>query len=406
MKGFNSVQIIKFILIVFRLLCLLLSYLFIRKIAFQSHPFQKFVFIFLCAGTVILIIFAIFRCSKKLLFVFFSVEYFLVLIYPYFVPHIEILEFIWIPEILFAMAVFLPGAVYIVLMFFMGIPGSIFFSYGYSIEMMFTVHETIFPFRAVAFPFYLFFTFASSLLCCNFILAEMREKNIKSLRTLNEQLNKINHSVSEKIFSLQNETTIEERKRISKEIHDTAGYVFINLIMMLQAASAVFYKDKKKAETLINDARDYAERGINEIRHILRNIREYKPVKISLQNEINNIALAFSRATEVNIDINYGNWPGSISDNIDSFFLSFIQESLTNALKHGHASSISISCWKKENLYIMTINDNGSGVALPVKKGIGITALEDFVSRYNGDVRIRSDITGFSIQVSFTVAFK
>jgi signal transduction histidine kinase len=304
------------------------------------------------------------------------------------------------------MAIFLPGAGYIFLLLLMGIPGSIFLSYGYSKEIMLTIHGTIFPFHAVAFPYYLFFTFASCLLCCNIILAERREKNIKSLRTLNEQLNKINHSVSEKIFRLQNEIAIEERKRISKEIHDMAGYVFINLIMMLQAASAVFYKDTKKAETLINDARDYAERGINEIRHILRNIRDYTPVKISLQNEINNIALAFSRATEVNININYGNWPGSISDNIDSFFLSFMQESLTNALKHGHASSISISCWNEENVYTMTIIDNGSGAVLPIKKGIGITALEDFVNRYNGDVRIRSDITGFSIQVSFPVALK
>jgi signal transduction histidine kinase len=330
----------------------------------------------------------------------------MVLIYPYFEPHIEILEFIWIPEILFAMAVFLPGSVYIVLMLLMGIPGGIFFSYGYSKEIMLTIHMTIFPFCAVAVPYYFFFTFVSCLLCCNFILAEKREKNIQSLQMLNKQLNKINDSVSEKIFRLQNETTIEERKRISKEIHNTAGYVFINLIMMLQAASAVFYKDTKKAETLINDARNYAERGINEIRHILRNIRDYTPVKISLQNEINNIALAFNKATEVNININYGNWPGSISDNIDSFFLSFMQESLTNALKHGHASSISISCWHKENLYTMTIIDNGSGAALPIKKGIGITALEDFVSRYNGDVRIRSDITGFSIQVSFPIVLK
>ena len=146
--------------------------------------------------------------------------------------------------------------------------------------------------------------------------------------------------------------------------------------------------------------RDYAERGINEIRHILQNIRSYAPTRISLQNEIHKLGSAFSRATEVKIDFNYGNWPKTISENIDSLYLSFIQESLTNALKHGHATSISISCLINNNSYFMSVTDNGRGATLPIKKGIGITALEDVVSLYSGSVILKSDRAGFSIQVS------
>jgi signal transduction histidine kinase len=281
----------------------------------------------------------------------------------------------------------------------MGIPGCIFLSYGYSENIVLTLGELSLPFYIAVIPYNFFITFLSIVLCYSYIQSQKREKYIKSLEILNDQLNEINHSVSQKIFSLENDSTNEERKRISKEIHDTAGYVFVNLIMMLQAASAVFNKDSKKAESLINDARDYAERGINEIRYILHEIRNYAPKRISLQNEMYSIGKAFNRATEVEVNINYGNWPQTFLKNVDSFFLLFIQESLTNALKHGHASSISISCWKNEHSHTITISDNGMGTTLPIKKGIGITALEDMVNRYNGYILIRSDETGFSIQV-------
>ena len=224
--------------------------------------------------------------------------------------------------------------------------------------------------------------------------------DIITIEIQNNQLNKINRAITQRIFHLENDYANEERKRISKEIHDTAGYVFVNLIMMLQAASAIFYKEPERAKNLIDDTRDYAESGINEIRHILRNIRNYTSKPISLQNEIYSTGNAFSRATDVEIKINYGNWPITFSDKIDSFYILFMQESLTNALKHGHANSISISCWRNEIVHTMKITDNGIGTTLPVKKGIGITALEDAVSYYNGTIKIKSDSSGFSIQVS------
>jgi signal transduction histidine kinase len=276
--------------------------------------------------------------------------------------------------------------------------------YGYYQKLVIAVNESSYPFQLLIIPYYFSVTLSAVMLCVYFIRNKKRDEYIKSLETLNNQLNNINHSVSQKIFSLQNVTSNEERKRISKEIHDTAGYVFVNLIMMLQAASAVFYKDSKKAENLINDARNYAERGINEIRHILRKIHNYTPVRISLQNEIYDTGTAFSRATGVEININYGNWPHSFADNIDSFFLSFMQESLTNALKHGHASSISISCWGDEYFHTMSITDNGTGIKMPIKKGIGITALEDEVNRYHGRIVIKSECAGFGIQVSIPIS--
>jgi len=335
---------------------------------FHGNIIQIVINIYLYACTIFFIFFTIFKYNKKHVLVVLVIEYFLILIYPYYEPHNILLEFIWIPQILFTLAVFIPHIISIFLILLLGIPGSIFLSYGYNHGIKLIIGDISYDFHMLAFPFYFIIAFLIDVLCLYFIISQNKEKYIKSLEVFNEHLNKINRSISNKIFRLENDTTIEERKRISKEVHDTAGYVFINLIMMLQAASAVFHKDTPKAESLIIDARNYAERGINEIRHILRDIRDYSPPRISIQNEIFNIGIAFNKTTDVKVNIDYGNWPFTFSENIDSFFLSFMQESLTNALKHGHASSVSVSCWKNDFYYAMSVRDNGIGANLPIKR--------------------------------------
>jgi signal transduction histidine kinase len=147
------------------------------------------------------------------------------------------------------------------------------------------------------------------------------------------------------------------------------------------------------------DARDYAERGINEIRHVLRNIRE-PPVSLSLQNEFFNIGDIFQKATGTSVAIHYGTWPRSFSPVVDSFFTSFMQEALTNAIKHGHATEIVIDCQEVDGSIAMTITDNGLGAKFPLQKGIGISSLEDFVFQYGGKVDIQSGKDGFKIKVS------
>jgi signal transduction histidine kinase len=233
---------------------------------------------------------------------------------------------------------------------------------------------------------------------------EKTEERCRSLKVDYKTLGEVNNAISQRIYSLINDTTQKERDRISKDVHDTAGYVFINLIMMLEAASVVIFRDTEKSKKLVNDARNYAEKGINEIRHILQDIRNYTPGVISLQNEFFNIGDSFQKATDVNIDIHYGPWPASFSNNIDSFFISFMQESLTNALKHGHAGIVSVNCWISSEYYGMTVTDNGAGADLPVKKGIGITAMEDVAVELGGNISIKSD-TGFRISVFIPIAY-
>ncbi|GHT63991.1 two-component sensor histidine kinase [Spirochaetia bacterium] len=360
-------------------------------------------FVFLLFLAVGMFMHLLFFNNLPFIFGLIMLDYFAVLLYQYYAPHYIFMEVLWMPQILTAIALIVPAPFSVPFTFLLGVPCSLLLSYGFCYNIAINIGGHEYPYYIASLFYYVPVTVLSTAIGrMSFYTKKLRERT-NALENINLKLEKINRQVTDKMFSLQNDTTLEERKRISKEIHDTAGYVFINLIMMLQAASAILYKDIGKAEKLINDARDYAERGINEIRHILRNIRDYMPAEISLQNELFDIGESFRKATDVALTIEFGNWPASFSNELDSFFKSFMQEALTNALKHGHASAITIMCWDNASRVSMRVSDNGEGMNSSIKKGIGISAIEDFLNQHKGTLIIQSDNTGFKITASISL---
>jgi signal transduction histidine kinase len=385
---------------IYRLLCLAVTLFVINNLRNETISFNQYYLWFFAYLSIGSIFFFLGKKDHLLFFHLLLYDYIVVLLFQYFYPHIIILELIWMPVLVLLAATVLPVPVNFIFSGIMGIPGYIFLSYGNYAKISILIGINSYPYYQIALVFCIPVTLLSiSIGFFNYYVPKSINR-ADVLQRLNSQLKQINRDVMDKVFLLQDDTRLNERKRISKEVHDTAGYVFINLIMMLQAAQAVFHKDQRKAETLIGEARDYAERGINEIRHILRDIRNYTTVFISLQNSLFNIGNSFQKATGVTVDINYGNWPRTFGKKLDSFFMSLMQEALTNAIKHGYAAAVSIHCHIRDSSVIMSIADNGIGCAMPVTRGIGISSIEEYVKEEKGGFYISSGSHGFTLNVS------
>lgn len=327
-------------------------------------------------------------------------DYFAVLLRGYFAPADLYFEFLFVPFQLVETALVFPPTLACVLIAVLGVPGSVFLSRICYDSVPVAFGDAVYRLSWIS----LFYYGPVTLGVVAFVMQRMRyveaRRRADRLEALRSQVDAIYREISQKMFRLRHESTLEERRRISKEVHDTAGYVFMNLIMMLQAASAVLRKDVPRAEALIREARDYAEKGINEIRYILREIRGYNPTPPSLQNELFEVAESFRKVTGVRLSVEYGNWPRTFSTWLDTFLISFLQEGLTNALKHGSATSIRVLCWDTSSEILIRIGDNGRGAVIPIRKGIGITAIEETVQSIGGRVDVRSDEHGFEISVA------
>jgi signal transduction histidine kinase len=190
-------------------------------------------------------------------------------------------------------------------------------------------------------------------------------------------------------------STIAERKRLSRDIHDIVGYTLINLKMMLESAIDRAGNANKPLATLLAAARDQAQGGLAETRQVLRSFREMENSKPEGIASIHKIATSFSRATGIELEVNYGNIPWTLGP-LNTVITHIVQEGITNAIRHGGATRIQIGFWITRNRLHLKIADNGTG-APEVKPGIGLVGMRERLEPLGGELLVQSSEYGFSL---------
>jgi signal transduction histidine kinase len=195
----------------------------------------------------------------------------------------------------------------------------------------------------------------------------------------------------------------EERLRITRDIHDTIGYVLTNNIMLLRACDYYVPKRLKKAHVFIDDALANAQSGLNETRAILKKLHNFNAE--SGVAEILKIVDLFRMSTGISIRIDFGNSRSSWGRSLDYTFYRIIQEGLVNAVKHGKSTQISIVFWQTDSAVILTIADNGTGGSdEEPKKGIGLLGMQERLSRFGGTLEACRYPHGFTLRATVPLA--
>ncbi len=79
---------------------------------------------------------------------------------------------------------------------------------------------------------------------------------------------------------VEEQSIINERNRITRELHDSIGYTLTNLIMLMEAAIRMKKEDFEELQLLNKKARDHAKEGFKEIRGALHSIRSMEMEKV------------------------------------------------------------------------------------------------------------------------------
>ena len=91
-------------------------------------------------------------------------------------------------------------------------------------------------------------------------------------------------------------------------------------------------------------------------------------------------------------------WPDHFTPQIDSFFLSYVKECMTNAVKHGRASEIHVICSRdKENITSMTIHNNAQVMTGDITYGVGLKGIQETLEAMGGCLKIKSSENAFAV---------
>jgi len=73
-----------------------------------------------------------------------------------------------------------------------------------------------------------------------------------------------------------------------------------------------------------------------------------------------------------------------------------VQESLTNALRHGNATEISVHFWVMERSVRISISDNGMG-SKEIVPGIGLAGMTERIAQIGGSMKAETTTFGFHV---------
>jgi len=236
---------------------------------------------------------------------------------------------------------------------------------------------------------------------------------INRLSEKNQFLEEMNENIKELAEDAKNLTVLSERNLLAKEIHDVMGHSLI-LALNTMESNKLLRNDRITAVRRIEQAITEINNSLDEIavsgtdESTLADMQDLlaepaNPLRNMLFEKLEALASKLS-ATGIQLEVTSQGNLTACNDKVNGTIYRICQESVTNAIKHGHATRITISVKVKDNTIEMFIVDNGRG-SVGFNMGNGLTGMEERVNDLNGTISFRSfeDNTGFLVRATIPV---
>jgi PAS domain S-box-containing protein len=191
----------------------------------------------------------------------------------------------------------------------------------------------------------------------------------------------------------------DERRRISRELHDQIGQVLTAVKMGLHSVQQL---------CAASDARAYIKDNIEAVDEALRLVRDLSvdlrpPVldDLGLATALRWYVDRFAKRTgsQVELLINLPEQRERFSRELETACFRITQEALTNIVRHANASEIVIQLARSENQLLLSIKDNGVGFdpsglrkRAPRAATLGLVSMQERAHAAGGTVEIHSRI--------------
>lgn len=214
------------------------------------------------------------------------------------------------------------------------------------------------------------------------------------------QLMRANLSFQQYAVTAGEESAVQERKRISRDIHDTAVHTFITIIMLAESTLDLLETEGGNVSKILKKIILQAKDAVRDTRQALRELRAVEELPHRGITAISNLIKVFQEASGVQVDADFGNVPWEFGEKIDTCVYRMVQEGLSNAFRHGKATHITVRLWifdtSDSSELIVRIHDNGQG-SPEIKNGIGLQGMEERVKKHHGRLQAQNVPDGFEV---------
>jgi signal transduction histidine kinase len=184
----------------------------------------------------------------------------------------------------------------------------------------------------------------------------------------------------------------EERRTISRELHDEIGQMLTGLRLGLINLEELHTASSPDFSILLAEIKDLAEKVMRAVRDLAMGLRPSMLDDLGLGPALQWQAREYSRRNGIPATVEIDGDLDNLSEDLRTCIYRVIQESLTNCARHADAKNVRVTVHATKGDIAATIQDDGIGfdAGSAASRGIGLIGMEERVRELGGAITLRS----------------
>jgi two-component system sensor histidine kinase UhpB len=228
-------------------------------------------------------------------------------------------------------------------------------------------------------------------------------KSDDEIKKLAESFNMMAKTLTEKMrlerkyLSQIIEVQENERRRISRELHDEIGQALYAIQFNLEMVDKDLPQTTAVVRGRLGEAKSLSSQTLTAMRQLSLDLRPTMLDDLGLVPTLRWYIQNFSNRLDIYSNFETMGFEEKLPPQIETAFYRIVQEALNNIAKHAQADRVEISLVKRDSRIYASIQDNGRGFDLDrvlhpesPERGFGIVGIQERVSLLGGQMEIQS----------------
>ena len=211
--------------------------------------------------------------------------------------------------------------------------------------------------------------------------AELQQRYEEGMRARQEL-----QELSARLLSAQE----EERRNISRELHDEVGQSLSALLMEAGNAAARVSPDSTEVRRHVESIKRLAEASVQVIRNMSLLLRPSMLDDLGLVPALEWQAREVSKRTGLRVQVTADENASELPDDHKTCIYRVVQEALHNCARHAQAHNVTVEVLQQHTQILLSVVDDGRGFDARRVRGLGLVGMEERVHHLGGALRVKS----------------
>jgi signal transduction histidine kinase len=194
----------------------------------------------------------------------------------------------------------------------------------------------------------------------------------------------------------------EERRRITRELHDETGQALMVLRFHLEMLAGDVHTEQQKSA--IEESLELLDRAIEGLRRTIARLSPRVLEELGLVAAIRRQAELLTRHTRIRAHLHLPEDLPLLDHDVQVAIYRSVQEALQNVIKHSHARNFTVKLTWGAGRVLLEVEDDGAGFSPrnAQQRGFGLTGMRERAAALGGSMKIRSEPDkGTRIRIAF-----